>query len=190
MVSHNREMLVQNFLSLQERSVKNGIFMKLNKTLEQALNQQLMRELEAAYLYLSMAAYCETIAFPGVAGWLKVQSKEELGHAMKIYTYLSERGSQITLAAIAAPKASFASLIEVFECALKNEVDLGEHFNSLYALAQETKDPATGVFLQWFLTEQVEEVSLCTMSLEKVKRAGTSGPALLMLDKELGARQE
>lgn len=160
----------------------------LNKKLEQELVQQVNIELQSGYLYLSMSAYCDSLSLDGFGNWLRVQAEEELGHAMKIYKYLTDNGAKTTLLALSQPKNDFSSVEEVFETALTQEEKLAERFNALANLSQETRDNTTYSFLQWFLTEQVEEISLCRLALEKIKLVGKDGQGILMLDREFATR--
>jgi ferritin len=160
----------------------------IEKKLHDELNKQINCELTSAYLYLSMANYCDAEGLPGFASWLKVQAEEELEHAFRIYEYLRDRGCKITLLEIAKPQGSFSSVEEVFELALETEKGLDKHFNYLANLALDKKDATTHNFLQWYLKEQVEEVALCTATLEKVRMAKNSG-GLLFLDNALGQRK-
>ena len=93
----------------------------LTKKMLEALNDQVNAEFYAAFIYLSMATYFEENNLPGFAHWMKEQYKEEVEHAMKIYDYINDRGSRVTLKAIAQPPVDFASPQSVFEAALEHE---------------------------------------------------------------------
>ena len=122
-----------------------------------SMNQQIMHELYSAYLYLSMSAYCADANLPGFAAWLRVQSQEEQGHAMKFYDYLLDRGGKITLQPIAQPPADFTSPLELFKQVYAHEQKVTGLINAIYAVAVAQKDLASQIMLQWFITEQVEE---------------------------------
>ncbi len=160
-----------------------------SKKIESALNQQIQSEFSSAYLYLSMSAYCQEIHLDGFAHWLQVQSKEEIGHAMRIYSYLNNRGGRVVLQAIDRPPENFKSPRRMFEQILKSEQEITKVVHKLYKLAQDEKDYATEVELQWFINEQVEEEKTAGDILQKINLVGDQPAALLMMDHHLGARQ-
>ncbi|MFB0535314.1 MAG: ferritin [Anaerolineae bacterium] len=160
----------------------------LSKTIQEAMNEQIKNELYSAYLYLSMSAYCEAANLTGCAHWMRVQAQEEVGHAMKFYEFIYERGGRVVLQAIDQPPVEFQSLLNVFEQTLEHEQKVTAMIHDLYALAVQEKDYASQAFLQWFVTEQVEEEDSATQILETLKMIGDKGHALLMLDRELGQR--
>ena len=160
----------------------------LSEKLSHAINAQINHELYSAYLYLSMAAYFDGESLPGFAHWMRAQAAEEQEHALKFYDYVYERGGRVTLAAIDGPPTEFASPLAVFEQTLVHERKVTGLINDLYALAVEDKDYASQVFLQWFISEQVEEEDNATQIIETLKRVGEKGQPLFMLDRELGQR--
>ncbi len=162
---------------------------RIKGRLEEELNKQLNSELYSAYLYLSMAAYFDSMNLRGFASWMKVQAKEELEHAMKIYEYINDRGGRVKLDAIKAPPTQWSSVSEAIEHALRHEESVTESIGRLYRLAKELGDEATEVFLHWFINEQVEEEALFSDLLNKVKAAGEDPRALLMLDSVLAGRK-
>ena len=161
----------------------------LSKTIQDAMNRQINAELYSAYLYLSMSAYLESVNLPGFAHWMRVQAQEEVEHAMKFYEFIHDRGGRVTLQAIEQPPTDFDSPLDVFEQALAHEQKVTGMINDLYTLAVEEKDYASQALLQWFATEQVEEEKIATQVIEMLKVVGEHGPALLMLDRELGSRE-
>ncbi len=160
----------------------------LSKTLQKALNEQIQKEFYSSYLYLSMAAYTESMNLPGFAHWLKLQQKEEMGHAMQLYKYINERGGRVELLAIDQPTSEFKSPTALFEEVLKHEQYITESINKLYEKALKENDYATQVMLQSFISEQVEEEATASEILETLKMAGEKGQALLMLDRQLARR--
>jgi ferritin len=160
----------------------------ISKKMEEALNGQINAELYSAYLYLSMEAYfgCENL--PGFANWMRVQTQEELMHAMKIYDFVQERGGRVVLGAIEQPPAKWDSPLSVFEAVYKHEQKVTGLINDLVNLAVEEKDHATNSFLQWFVTEQVEEEDNASTVLSQLKLIKDSPQALFMMDKEMGQR--
>lgn len=160
----------------------------MNDDVRKAINEQINRELYAGYLYLAMAAHFEAEALEGFAHWMRLQSQEEQGHAMRLFDYVLERGARVELAAIEAPPAKFGSPLSIAEQALEHERTVSEQINHLYVLAAERGDFATQVHLQWFLTEQVEEESSGEMMVERLRMAGDDRAALLIIDREVAAR--
>jgi ferritin len=160
----------------------------LEKKMEEALNRQLNAELYSSYLYLSMAAYFLSRNLPGFANWMRVQAQEELVHGMKFYDYVAERGGRIALANIEGPPTEWESPEAVFGNVYEHEQKVTGLINELVNLAIQEKDHASNNFLQWFVSEQVEEEASACDVLEKVKLVGGSPNALLLLDRELGQR--
>jgi len=160
----------------------------ISKKLEDALNEQLNRELYSAYLYLGIAAHFESEGLKGFAGWMRAQAGEEQVHAMKIYDYLFSVDGKPLLKAIKAVETHYAKPpVEVIQEVLKHEQFITASINSLYELALAEKDYKTQHFLQWFIAEQVEEEENDRDILDKFKYIdGQAG--LLFLDKELGKR--
>lgn len=160
----------------------------LSNKMEAALNEQLNKELYSAYLYMSMSAYSTHIGLKGFANWFMVQYHEEMMHAMKFYNYINDQSEQVKLMAIDAPPTEFESPLDMFEKTLKHEQFVTKRINNLIDLAIKGKDHATNIFLQWFITEQIEEEANDNDVIAKLKLVGKKGDALLMLDKELSAR--
>jgi ferritin len=160
----------------------------MNEEVRNAIHEQINREFSAAYLYLAMAAHFDVEALEGFAHWMRLQAKEELGHGMRLFEYLLERGEPVELKAIAAPPASFGSALAIAEMALEHERMVSEHINRIYQLAAEHGEFATQVQLQWFLTEQVEEENAAETMVERLRMAGDNRAALLILDREVATR--
>ncbi|MDA8433362.1 MAG: ferritin [Nitrospiraceae bacterium] len=160
----------------------------LTKNIEEALNGQLSRELYSAYLYLSMSAHSTNIGLKGFANWFMVQYHEEMFHAMKFYEYINLQGGKVALTALAQPPAEFESPLEMFTKTLEHERFITKSINGLMELAIAEKDHATQIFLQWYVTEQVEEESNDNEIIARLRIAGSDPQALMMLDRELAAR--
>ena len=160
----------------------------LNKTVVDAINDQINNELNSSYLYLAMSAYCDKLQFTGCAHWLRMQSQEEHGHAMRLYDFLVARHGTVTLKAIPAPRAEFESLLEVFELALHQEQETTRQIDSLYELAFHEKAFAALVEVEWFITEQVEEEKTAREIVHKFSLVKDDAPSLLDLDRELAQR--
>ena len=162
----------------------------LSKKLQTALNNQIQAEFYSAYMYLSMSAYYSKQSLNGIANWLKVQYGEEREHALKIYDYVIERGGEVELKDIKASKSDFGSPVETFEQVLEHEKHVTSLINKLYQLSISEKDYATQIFLEWFITEQVEEEASVEEVVEKMKRIPENSAALFYFDEVLGRRVE
>jgi len=160
----------------------------LSNNMLNALNKQINKEIYSAYLYMSMSAYSQFIGLKGFANWFMVQYNEEMEHAMKIYNYINDQGEQVKLMAIDEPPAEFESPMDMFEKTLDHEKFITKSINELVDLATEEKDHATGIFLQWFVTEQIEEEGNDNDIINQLKLIGDNGNGLIMLDRELGGR--
>ena len=154
----------------------------------EALNQQINAELGASYEYLAMSAWCRSQNLLGTAKWLRLQSQEEYGHAMKLYDFVLDRGGEVSLKAMAAPMQKYASLHDVFERVSKQEQAVSGQIDSLYDLAFREKAFSATVELQWFLTEQVEEEKSAREILARLKLIANDPAALLDFDRDLGNR--
>ena len=160
----------------------------LNKTVQDAINEQIKHEFYSAYLYLSMSAYCETINLPGFARWMRVQHLEELAHAMKFFDFVNDREGSVELEAIEQPPSEFQSPLDIFQQALEHERKISGLIHRLYELAVREKDYPTQALLQWFITEQVEEEKNAGQIVEQLKMTGGEPSSLLQLDRELAGR--
>ncbi len=160
----------------------------LSPAVEKALDDQIGKEIYSAHLYLSMAAFCDSISLPGFASWMKVQYQEELAHAMRFFDYVSDRGNRVRVQAIDAPPDDFRSPQDVFQRTLEHERTVSASINNIYALATEERDYATQAMLQWFITEQVEEEKTAAEILEQLKMAPDRGSELLWIDRQLATR--
>ena len=161
----------------------------LSKKMEDALNKQVNTEFYSSYLYLSMAADFEAKTLEGFASWMQIQAQEEWSHGMKIYNYILEKGGKVKLEAIEAPQTSWKTAVEVFDATFKHEQHVTGLINDLATLAIEERDHATGIFLQWFVSEQVEEESTASGILDKLKMIGDNPQGLFMMDSNLASRQ-
>ena len=155
---------------------------------EKALNIQVNKEMYSSYLYLSMSSYFSSLNLDGFANWMRVQAHEELFHAMKFYDYILERGGTVVLTAIEAPPHEWDSPLAVFKHVYEHEQKVTGLINDLVNVALAEKDHATSAFLQWFVTEQVEEEASADALVKKLELVGDQGSGLLMIDQELGQR--
>jgi ferritin len=162
----------------------------ISKTLQDAINEQINKELYSSYLYLSMAAHFEAANLPGFAHWMRVQYQEEVAHAMKFFDFLNDRGGKVVLKAIDQPQTEWKTSLEIFEMVYEHEQLVTGLINKLYELALKEKDYPTQVLLHWYIDEQVEEEAHATEILATLKMAGEKGQALVMMDRALAKRGE
>lgn len=160
----------------------------LKKKMLKALNDQINAEMFSSYLYLSMESYFQSVSLTGFAAWMRAQVQEEMMHAMKFYDFVNERGGKVTLEAIAKPESVWASPLDAFEAILKHEQHVTSLINDLVDLAISEKDHATNNFLQWFVSEQVEEEASVGGIVEKLRLIKDNPSGLFMMDNELGKR--
>lgn len=160
----------------------------MNKKLEEAINKQMNAELYSAYLYYSMSAYFHSLNLNGMASWMKAQALEELSHVGKFNDYVVERGGRVVLTAIEAPPAEWDSPLAVFKESLKHEKKVTGLINGLVDLAIQESDHATNAFLQWFVSEQVEEEATVDGIVQNLKLIGKDGHGLFMIDQQVGQR--
>jgi ferritin len=158
------------------------------KKIQDALNTQLNAEFYSSYFYLSMSAYFESNDLQGFSRWFRVQANEEYAHAMKIFNYIYQIGGGVKLMKIDGPKTDWDSFLEVFQDTFEHEQKVTKSINTLLELSITEKDYATVNFLQWFVSEQVEEEATAQQNVKKMKMIGDSKSGLFMLDRELGSR--
>ena len=160
----------------------------LNKKIEDAFNDQINAELFSSYLYLAMSAHLEDTAMKGMARWMKFQAKEEMEHAMKFVDFIAERGGRVVYKGIETPQGEWNSPLEIFKAAYEHEQYISKRINDLMELAIPEKDFASQVFLQWFVSEQVEEEANADEIVKKLEMIGEGRNGIYMLDRELGQR--
>lgn len=160
----------------------------LSQSMNDALNEQVKWELFSSYLYLGMSSWYNQNGLPGFAHWMMMQAEEEMHHAMKFYRYILERGGETKLHAIDSPTQCWESATDVFEYGLAHEIDVTRRINALMDVAYAEKDHACTIFLQWFITEQVEEEDSFNDILSKLRLIGGQGEGLFMLDNEMAGR--
>jgi len=153
-----------------------------------ALSNQINLEYRAAYSYLAMSSYFLSRNFKGFANWMRVQAQEELVHGTKIFDFVDERDAQVQFADIQTPPQTWDNPLSVFENALANERKVSESIYDLVDLSLSERDHATNTFLQWFVSEQVEEEATIKEVIDNLKLVGNDGNGLFLLDRDLGQR--
>ena len=162
--------------------------MAINKKMESAFNDQINKEYYSEYLYMAMKAKFSEMNLEGFVNWFDIQVQEEKAHAVGMYNYVLERGGNVELLAIDKPELKGSTPVEIFKQVLEHEKYVTSRINAVYDVAEELKDRAAMLFLNWYIKEQVEEEASASDVLAKVERLGNDVTALLDLDKELAAR--
>lgn len=162
----------------------------INETINKKLNEQLNREMYSANLYLAMSAYFDDKHLPGFAKWMRIQYQEETDHALKIYDFILSRDGTVKLTAVPEPPSDWANPIAVFEAVLAHEEQVTAQINDVFGAAKEAHDYATEIFLQWFVTEQIEEEESARKIVNRLKIVNGEGQGLLTLDAQAGERAE
>ncbi len=160
----------------------------ISEKMQAAFLDQINKELYSEYLYLSMKAYFTHHNLMGFANWMDVQVQEEHAHAMGMYDYVLERGGYITLEAIEKPQSTWENPLELFKAVLAHEEYVTSRINALMDVAEEEKDRAALIFLNWYLKEQVEEEASVGGVLAQLEMIGDDKSGLFALDKELATR--
>jgi ferritin len=161
---------------------------RLDKKLEAALNKQVNEELFSSYLYLSMAAYFESVDLTGFAHWMRIQTTEEHEHGLMFFDYINERNGRVLLTKIEGPKTEWKSPLDAFQEAYEHEKHISELIDKLVNHSRELKDNATDEYLQWFVEEQVEEEASAYRIVQQLKLIGNDRAGLFLLDRELAKR--
>ncbi|TLM67153.1 MAG: ferritin [Deltaproteobacteria bacterium] len=159
-----------------------------SKKLLDAMNEQMKNEFASAYLYLAMAGYFQSEDLPGIANWMRVQALEELTHGEKFFHFICDAAGRTDIRAIEGPQNSYKSPLDCFKAGLKHENFVTDSINNLVNLARKDNNHAAEIFLQWFVTEQVEEEANFSLIVKKLERIGNDGNGLLRLDEELAQR--
>lgn len=160
----------------------------ISTKMQAELNEQVNKEFYSAYMYLAMSAYCNTIGLPGFAHWMRMQYEEESMHVTKMYDYILGQGGEVHLKTIEEPAKEYGTPLQVFEKTLEHERYVTSLIHKLMDLAVQEKDYATQTFLQWYVTEQVEEESNVNDILAPLRMVGEDKGGLMMIDQQLGGR--
>ncbi|MGB9819978.1 MAG: ferritin [Pseudothermotoga sp.] len=161
----------------------------IKETIQKAFNEQIKKELDSAYLYLSMAAYFDSQNLEGMSHWMKVQAKEEFKHAMKFYEHINERGGRVELFGLEKPVKEWKGPFEVFKHVYEHEQKVTASINDLVELAERENDRAAYVFLQWFVNEQIEEEANASKIVQTFEKIKDSPVGIIMMDRELAKRE-
>lgn len=157
----------------------------LSKEIQIKLNNQLNRECESSQQYMSMASWAEYKGFEGICEFLYTHSDEERLHMLKLVRYINERGGHAVINSLPLPKKQYASLKELFEKLFEHEKNVSNEINILVDLTLKLKDYSTHNFLQWYVSEQIEEERLAKLILDKLKLIGEDKGGLYLFDRDI-----
>lgn len=157
----------------------------LTKKIEDALNAQVTVEAESSQVYLAMASWAETQGFEGVATFMYAHSDEERQHMLKLVKFINERGGHAKVSTLSAPPVSFGSFKEMFQNLFEHEVKVSKSINDLVDITLQEKDYATHNFLQWYVSEQIEEEALARNILDKINLIGDDKGGLYLFDNDV-----
>lgn len=150
-----------------------------------ALNNQIEAEAGASQLYLAMASWADARGYEGVSEFLYSHSEEERMHMLKLIRFVNERGGIAIIPSLTMPKQDFANLHEIFEMVLEHEIKVSEKINQIVDLTLGEKDYTTHNFLQWYVSEQIEEERLARIILDKLKLIGDDKGGMYLFDRDI-----
>ncbi|MGJ5642868.1 ferritin [Formosa sp. S-31] len=157
----------------------------LSKIIEKALNKQIRIEAESSQIYLAMACWAEVKGLEGVAAFMYKQSDEEREHMLKLVRFVNERGGHAQVSELKAPNVTFKSFKDMFEMLYEHETFVSESINELVHITLEQKDYATHNFLQWYVSEQIEEEAMARTILDKINLIGDDKGGLYLFDRDI-----
>jgi len=157
----------------------------LTEKIEKALNEQIKIEAESSQVYLAMASWAEKQGFEGVSSFMYAHSDEERAHMLKLVKFVNERGGHAIISTLDAPPVSFGSFKEMFQTLFDHEVMVSQKINDLIDITLTEKDYATHNFLQWYVSEQIEEEALARNILDKINLIGDDKGGLYLFDNDV-----
>ncbi len=158
----------------------------ISKKIIELTNEQIVKEFYASNLYLQMSAWAGEQGYEGSAAFLRQHSSEELSHMIKFFDFLSDKGEMATIASIPAPPNHFENLYQLFQSAYEHELLVTKGINNIVHNSLQEQDYTTFGFLQWFITEQMEEEKLFQSILDRFKIIGTEEKNIFFVDREIG----
>lgn len=162
----------------------------LSKTIEAALNEQIRVEAESSQVYLGMAAWAECNGLNGVASFMYAHSDEERMHMLKLVKFVNERGGKARIPALTQPPAQWDSVQDIFSKLLEHETSVTAEINKVVDVCLSEKDYTTHNFMQWYVSEQIEEEALARTILDKLNLIGNDKGGMYLFDRDLGMLRE
>ena len=160
----------------------------ISEAINVILNEQINKEFYSGYLYLSMSAHLKELGLFGIASWMRLQAREEVEHGLKIFDYLINCNSFVTLKQIKTPEFEFEGVLSIFNKVYEHEKSITASVMQVAQRAEEECDRMTLNFVDWFIAEQVEEEEAIKNIIKRLELFGDDKVALYLLDKELGER--
>ena len=157
----------------------------MNARVEIALNDQILKEASSSQFYLAMASWSENNGLNGTAKFMYTHSDEERFHMLKLVKFVNERGGKAIIPPVEKPPVEFKDLVNVFELLLQHEIRVTESINNLVDICLQEKDYTTHNFVQWYVSEQLEEEALARMVLDKLKLISGDKGGMYMFDRDL-----
>ncbi|WP_159022279.1 ferritin [Formosa sp. L2A11] len=157
----------------------------LSNIIVDALNKQIRIEAESSQIYLAMACWAEVKGLEGIANFMFKQSDEEREHMLKLIKFVNERGGHAFISELNAPEVSFKTFKDMFEMLFKHEVFVSQSINDLVHISLQERDYATHNFLQWYVSEQIEEEAMARTILDKINLIGDDKGGLYLFDRDI-----
>lgn len=157
----------------------------ISELIEKALNDQIKIEAESSQIYLAMACWAEVKGLEGVAVFMYKQSQEERDHMLKLVKFVNERGGHAKVSELSAPHITFNSFKKMFEELYNHEIFVSKSINELVHTSLQEKDYATHNFLQWYVSEQIEEEAVARTILDKINLIGDDKGGLYLFDRDI-----
>ena len=160
----------------------------ISNTINEILNEQINKEFYSGYLYLSMSAHLKELGLNGFASWTRLQAKEEVEHGLKIFDYLIDCNSFVTLKQIRTPEFEFNGISSIFNHIYEHEKCITRSIMEIAKKAEEENDRTTLNFIDWFIEEQIEEEEAVKNIIKRLDMFGDDKVALYLMDQELAKR--
>tara|TARA_B100000795_G_scaffold243094_1_gene206737 strand:- start:2584 stop:3105 length:522 start_codon:yes stop_codon:yes gene_type:complete len=157
----------------------------ISEKVEAALNNQIVLEGQSSQFYLAMASWAENKGFGGTCEFLYRQADEERTHMLKLVRYVNERGGTAIISQLNSPPKDFESLINVFRLLLSHELNITAKINDIVHVCLEERDYTTHNFMQWFLSEQIEEEATARSIMDRINLIGNDKGGLYLFDRDL-----
>lgn len=157
----------------------------VSKKIETALNKQIESEGMSSQIYLAIASWAEVRGYSGVAEFLYRHSDEERIHMLKLIRYLNERGGHGIVPSLKQPPGTFESLNEIFKDILDHEMKVSNEINQILEVCLREKDYTTHNFMQWYVSEQIEEEKIFRKILDRLNLIGTDKGGLYLFDRDM-----
>ncbi|MCC6653607.1 MAG: ferritin [Flavobacteriales bacterium] len=157
----------------------------LSKKVEAALNAQIEIEASSSQAYLAMASWAETNGLSGTSAFLYRHSDEERVHMLKLIKFVNDRGGRAHVPALKQPQKDYKSITDIFQTLLEHETGVTASINNVVDLCLKEKDYTTHNFMQWYVSEQIEEETLARTLIDKLELIGSDKAGLYLFDRDL-----